>query len=349
MAFYKKKNSGPTFQDLVNEDLKTGEYKGVYVFEGDDALRVEAVVERIKKDVLGDGGSVFNFHVLHGDVVPIAKIIQQALTLPMMAGRQVIWVKNADQSLGDQASQAHLEKYLENPVSETILILAMDRADKRKKWAKLCVSKGFVYDFSPPEGDALLQWITRMAKKENLVLDRQGAMMLAELVGNDLMSLKNEIEKLALVAETMGGKLDSEALSKIIMDQAQLSGFDITEHLMPGHTASALKTWYRMSEWGKTAYEISPLLVSRIRKAAILANGRQAGLADRDIGALTGTNPWSFKFLTPLVNGLGPKGVRDSLKTALECDVRLKSSPLKPDIILEKAIMDLCKERKNNG
>lgn len=345
MAYYNKKSSGPTFQDLVNNDLKSGDYKGVYVFEGDDALRIEGVVDKIRKDVLGDAGSAFNYHVIHGDAVPIAKIIQHALTLPMMAGRQVIWVRNADSCLGDQASQATMEKYLENPVPETILILTLDKADKRKKWAKLCVSKGYIYDFSPPEGDALIQWIMKMAKRENLALDRQGANMLAELVGNDLMSLKNEIDKLALVGESMGGKLDAEALSKIIMDQAQLSGFDITEHLMPGKTAIALKTWYRMSEWGKTAYEISPLLVSRVRKAAILSNGRQAGMADQEIGALTGTNPWSFKFLTPLVTGLGPQGVRDALKTALECDVRLKSSPLKPDIIFEKAIMDLCKNK----
>jgi DNA polymerase III subunit delta len=346
MAFYKKKSSGPTLQDLVNSDLKTGEFKGVYVFEGDDALRIGAVVDKIRKDVLGEAGSAFNYHVLHGDNVPAAKIIQQALTLPMMAGRQVIWVKNADSCLGDQASQGQMEKYLDKPVAETILILAMDKVDKRKKWAKLCVSKGYIYDFSPPEGDALIQWIIKMAKKEGLALDRQGSMMLADLVGDDLMSLKNEIDKLALVADVQGGKLDAEALSKIIMDQAQLSGFDITEHLMPGQTAKALKTWYRMSEWGKTAYEISPLLVSRVRKAAILSNGRQAGMADQEIGSLTGTNPWSFKFLTPLVKGLGPQGVRDALKTALECDVRLKSSPLKPDIIFEKAIMDLCKDRR---
>lgn len=339
-----KGSSGLTFQDLVNQDLKTGKYRPVYVLAGEDALRIEGVVEKLRKDALGEAASAFNYHVLQGDQVSVGQILQQALALPMMSGVQLIWVRQADRCLGDAESQAHLEKYLAKPVPETILVLSAEKVDKRKKWVKTCQAAGFLFDFTPPSGEALVQWVLKAASREGLAMGHEEAAVLCDLVGNDLMSLKSEIDKLALLAEDRGEPLSPAEIRRIIMDQAALEGYEITANLQPGKTAEVLKTWFRLAEWGKTAYEISPLLVSRVRKGSILAFGRQSHLADKEIGALTGQNPWSFRYLEPLVQGQGTSGMDRALRVSLDCDRMLKSSPLKPDIIIEKTIMELCKK-----
>lgn len=346
MAYSKgnKESSGLTFQDLVNQDLKTGKYRPVYVLAGEDALRSEGVVEKIRKDALGDSGSAFNYHILQGDQVPVGRVLQQALALPMMAGVQLIWVKQADKCLGDQESQAHFEKYLARPVPETILVLSCEKVDRRKKWVKTCQAAGFLFDFTPPSGEALVQWVLKAASREHLALGREEAGVLCDLVGNDLMSLKSEIDKLSLLAEDRGKPLAPGEIRQIIMDQAALEGYEITANLQPGRTREVLHTWFRLAEWGKTAFEISPLLVSRVRKGSTLAFGRQERMADQEIGALTGQNPWSFRYLEPMLEGLDHAGIDRALQVALECDKKLKSSPLKPNIIIEKTIMELCKK-----
>jgi len=344
---YSRSKSGssvPGFQELVNQDLKTGSYRPVYLFAGDDPLRMSGVVDKIRKDTLGDAGSAFNFHTLHGDQIGVERLIQQALALPMMGSVQLIWVKNADLCLGTQDSQAALEKYLSNPVKETILVLTTSKADKRLKWVKACVSNGYFFDFSPPEGEALVQWVLKAAKREGLELGRQEAEILCDLVGNDLLGLKNEISKLALYADQSGGSLTAKELSRIIMDQAELQGFDITNDLEPGKSREVLKTWFRLAEWGKSAYEISPLMLSRIRKGAMLSVCRKQGMSDKEIASLTGSSPWGFRFLDPMIRGLGEQGISRALKTSLECDRKLKSSPISPDLIVEKTVMELCKK-----
>ncbi len=343
----KSSSSVPGFQELVSKDLKTGNYRPIYLFAGDDPLRMSGVVEKIRKDTIGDAGSAFNFHKLHGDQIGVERIIQQAMALPMMGNLQLIWVKNADLCLGTQDSQAALEKYILNPVKETILILTTGKADKRLKWVKSCVSGGYFFDFSPPKGEDLLQWVKKAADREGLELGRQEAEILCDLVGNDLLGLKNEISKLALFADQRGGNLSAQELSRIIMDQAELQGFDITNDLEPGKSREVLKTWFRLAEWGKTAYEISPLMVSRIRKGSMLSSCRGQGMSDKEIASLTGASPWGFRFLDPMIRGLGSKGIKKAMKTSLECDRKLKSSPMGPDIIIEKTIMELC--RKNNN
>ena len=347
---YSRNSKGPNlpgFQDLVDQDLKTGKFRPVYLLAGEDTLRIEGVVNKIRKDALGETGSAFNYHVFQGDQAPVEKILQQALSLPMLGNRQVIWVKQADKCLGGSDVQDALEKYLGNPVEETILILTADKVDKRKKWVKICLEGQFLFDFTPPAGEALIQWVLKAARRENLPLEADQARVLCELVGNDLLSLKSEIDKLALLAEDRGEGISSEEIGRIIMDQAALEGYEITANLEPGKAAEVLKTWYRLSEWGRSAHEIAPLIISRVRKGSILAAGRSSGMDDREIGALSGQNPWSFRYLEPMVRGMGKEGLGSALSAALSCDRRLKGSPLKPNIIIEKLILDLCRTDRN--
>ena len=100
---YSRSSKGPQvpgFQDLVDQDLKKGNFRPVYLLAGEDTLRIEGVVQKIRKDVLGESGSAFNFHVFQGDQTPVEKVVQQALSLPMLGNRQVIWVKQCDKCLG---------------------------------------------------------------------------------------------------------------------------------------------------------------------------------------------------------------------------------------------------------
>jgi DNA polymerase-3 subunit delta len=346
----KRAAADPGFQDLVNQDLKKGVFRPVYLLAGEDTLRIEGVVEKIRKDALGEAGAAFNSHVFQGDQTPVARIVQQALSLPMLGSVQVIWVKHVDRCVTDQASQDALEKYLAKPVPETILILSAERVDKRRKWVKTCQAQGFYFDFTPPTGEALVQWVLKAAGRENLPLDAEQARVLCELVGNDLLSLKSEIDKLALLVEDRGGQqVTSEEIGRIIMDQAALEGYEITAALEPGRAREVLRTWFRLTEWGRTGYEIAPLLVARVRKGALLAACRDEGLSDAEIGRLSAQNPWSFRYLETMVRALGADGLRNALDAALECDRALKSSPLKPEIIVEKTIMELCRPRRADG
>jgi len=116
--------------------------------------------------------------------------------------------------------------------------------------------------------------------------------------------------------------------------------------LAPGRAADTLRTWFRLRDWGRTAYEISPLVLARVRRASVLDAARAGGMSDQDLAQRTGQNPWSFRYFEPMLRELGPDGIRAALKAAGQCDRRLKSSPLKPSIILEQTLAEICARRK---
>ncbi len=343
MAAYGKRsaNAVPGFQEILVNDLKKGNFRPIYILAGEDSYRMDGIVAKIRKDALGASVS-FNNHVFDGEAVEPGKIFQQALSLPMMGGKQLILVKHAEKFLENAESLSHFTRYLDSPVPETILILTMQKADRRKTWVKTALKNGFYFELANPTGEYLLQWIAKAANKLGLSIETDQAALLVELLGQDLQSIKNELDKIALIQEDRGRQLTSEELRKLVMDQAELQAYDITEYLMPGSAEKVLTTWFRLAEWGRSAYEVSPVVLSRIRRGYLLEFARAEGMSDQEIASRTGQNPWSFKFLNSMLRNMGPQGLRKAQDTALQCDRELKSSPLAPGIVFEKAILKLC-------
>lgn len=332
----------PGFQEILEQDLKTGRFRPVYILAGDDTLRTEGVITKIRKDALGAAGS-FNDHLYDGETCDPARVFQQVLSLPMMGGRQLVVVKHADKFLDRTETLAHFEKYLAKPVEETIFILTMAKADGRKSWVKTALKAGYFFEMSNPTGEYLIQWIIKAAARVDIRLEPRQAALLAELLGDDLQSIKNELDKIALIQEDRGVRLTSEDLQELVMDQADLQGFEITEHLQPGAAGKVLDTWRRLAEWGRSAYEISPVVLNRIRRGYLLEFARRDGLDDQEVARLTGQNPWAFRYLTTMLRNMGPGGLIEAQKAGLKCDRRLKGSPLKPGAVFEQAVLEICK------
>jgi len=338
-----QRRGGKTFQDLLATDLKTGEFRPVYLLIGPDDYRIEAVVEHIKKAALGDGGGgSFNDHVFQGDECDLSRVLQQAETYPMFGSRQVVWLRHVEACISDQDAGDALLRYIQQPVDQTILILTGTALDKRRKWVKALAKHDVLFEFPNPKGNALRTWVHRAAQRANLDIDADTAETLVQLVGDDLRALSGEIDKLALLAEDSGRKLSGADILQVVMDQAELHVFDLSNSIEPGNSAGALRTWFRLTEWGKSAYELAPLVIFRFKQAALVAQLRGEGLNDREIAQRTGLNSWVLnKQILPMVNRLGARRLAAALTDCERCDRALKSSPMKPEIHLERLIMSL--------
>jgi DNA polymerase III delta subunit len=167
--------------------------------------------------------------------------------------------------------------------------------------------------------------------------------LLEDLVGNNLQALATEIEKLALLAEERGRPPTVEEIVEVVMDQADLAVFAINKHLGPGETSQALKTWFHLANWGSDAYSLMPLMLFRVRTAALAEALSSEGLDHQSILKRAGFNAWLYNNETkPLVAKLGRDGVRRALVAGRRCDAALKSSPLDSGLALERFLMEVC-------
>ena len=98
-------------KEIVN-NIKQGVLAPIYFLMGEEAFYIDAISNYIEKTVLDESEKGFNQMVLYGRDVTIDDIVGNAKRYPMMAQRQVVIVKEA-QDLSRTIE--NLVAYVENP------------------------------------------------------------------------------------------------------------------------------------------------------------------------------------------------------------------------------------------
>ncbi len=182
---------------IVNE-IKGGVIKPIYFFMGEEAYYIDKLTEYIEDTILTEDEKGFNQSVLYGKDVSIEDVVASARRYPMMAERQVVIVKEA-QELSRTIDK--LEKYAENPQPTTVLVFAYKykTLDKRKKITKLLNQAGVVFESKKLYENQVGDWIKRVLSGKGYTIEPKAAAMLVEFLGNDLSRINNELDKLTII------------------------------------------------------------------------------------------------------------------------------------------------------
>ena len=182
---------------IIN-DIKSGNIKPIYFLMGEEPYYIDKLSEYIEKNILTDDEKGFNQTVLYGRDVTIDDVVGAAKRYPMMAEKQVIIVKEA-QDLSRTIEQ--IEKYAENPMPSTVLVFCYKykTLDKRKKALKLITKNGLVFESKKLYENQVGQWITRVLSGKGYQIEPKANAMLVEFLGTDLSKINNELEKLQII------------------------------------------------------------------------------------------------------------------------------------------------------
>ncbi len=182
---------------IVN-DIKSGNIKPIYFLMGEEPYYIDKLSYYIEKNVLSDEEKGFNQTVLYGRDVSIEDVISTSKRYPMMADRQVVIVKEAQDLI---KTIDKLESYAENPMLSTVLVMCYKykTLDKRKKVTKYLAKSGVVYESKKLYENQVGDWIKRVLSGRNYAIEPKASAMLVEFLGTDLSKINNELEKLQII------------------------------------------------------------------------------------------------------------------------------------------------------
>ncbi|MBS9766230.1 MAG: DNA polymerase III subunit delta [Flavobacteriaceae bacterium] len=185
------------FNNIIN-DLQQGKTAPIYFLMGEEPYFIDEISNFIEKNVLSEEEKGFNQMVLYGLDVEIEDIISNAKRFPMMAEKQVIIVKEA-QNLSRTIDK--LESYIENPQPSTVLVICYKykTIDKRKKLYKQLQKNAVVFESKPLRDYQMGDWIRDLLMKKGFKIEPKATIMLEEFLGTDLSKINNEIEKLRII------------------------------------------------------------------------------------------------------------------------------------------------------
>ena len=185
-----------TTYEVIARDLKNRIYKPVYYLMGEESYYIDKISEYIAQTVLTDEEKEFNLTVVYGSDTDVATIINAAKRYPMMAERQVVIVKEAQQLKNIE----ELVYYVQKPLQSTILVLCHKNGtiDRRKKLAAEVEKVGVLFESKKLKEAQLPGFITTYLKRKSVDIEPKASEMMAEYVGTDLNRMASELDKLVI-------------------------------------------------------------------------------------------------------------------------------------------------------
>lgn len=182
----------------IVSNIKQGNIAPIYFLMGEEPYYIDKIAEYIEKNVLSEEEKGFNQMVLYGRDVSVEDIVSNAKRFPMMAERQVVIVKEA-QDLSRTIE--NLVAYAENPQPTTVLVICYKykTLDKRKKLSKIIGKKGVLFESKKLYENQVGDWIRRVLSGKKYNIEPKATLMLVEFLGTDLAKINNELEKLIVI------------------------------------------------------------------------------------------------------------------------------------------------------
>ena len=145
----------------LNEDLKTGKFKQIYLLYGEEAYLKKQYKERFVKAMLPVGDTM-NYACYEGKNTDIKEVIDLAETLPFFAERRLILFEDTGFF---KSSGSDLADYISDMPETTCFIFIENEVDKRSKLYKAVKAKGHIVELGVQDEEYAAQVGTR-ARKE---------------------------------------------------------------------------------------------------------------------------------------------------------------------------------------
>ena len=307
----------------ILEDVRRGIFKCVYLLMGDEPYYPELVCNAIIANCLQDWEKDFNETICYGADVTAETVITAARRFPMMAERQLVVVKEAQQ----MKSLEELAVYCQQPLESTVLVILMHgaSADKRRALYKTVLKTGVIVDSPALRDYEMPQWIASYYEGRGLKIHPEAAQLLAESSGTDLGKIAVETDKLLKNLPEGVKEVSVEDIEKNVGVSRQFSVFELTKCLSYRQAAQALKISAHIGQTPRFALPmvVAPLFThySRILKYHALIPTRPS---PGDVARILGVNPYFLKEYDAAVRNYSLKQTMAAVSLLTEYDYKGK-------------------------
>jgi DNA polymerase III subunit delta len=331
--------------------------KSILLILGKDRFfKDQLVADAEKKVVSGAFGRDFNYNIFRGAEANLGDILDSANTLPVMAERRLVVVRDFDLIKDCEK----IFEFYANPSDTTLLMLCSSDGDYfwtlnkafEKKFSSLYGSSGSikkVYDLN--EGE-IKEWLRDAFRRQGRTASEDVLAYMMEIVGEKLIDLNNEVVKVCgFNAERK--EIDLDDLRKVLSRSTEASIEKIRQTVLKRDIASVLRQYYLFYARSKGGGDLILLLsdLSKYFRNLLKASDlmTREGLSKDVISGMPEFKLFHFSakniFLAAL-NNFRPDELQHFLTLFHPLDKILKSYPEDiKTIYFERFLMALCRRR----
>jgi DNA polymerase III subunit delta len=308
-------------------DIKGGKYAPVYFLQGEESFYIDLIADHIEKHALSEAEKGFNQVVLYGKDVTMAAILTNARRFPMMAERQVVIVKEAQdiQDLNRESGSKLLLDYLGRKVPSTVLVFCHKHKtlDKRKELGKkidqltVALNTKKLYDNQLPE------FVNEYTAERKIPIEDQAIRALCEFVGNDLHRLANEIDKLIISLQPGEAITANHVMSQVGVSK-EYNIFELQRAILQrDHVlANKIVNHFEANTKKNPAIPVVAYLYSFYSK--LLAASQVGDKTDKGLASELKVSPYAARDYSSALRVFQTPKIIDIISSLKEADLKLK-------------------------
>jgi DNA polymerase-3 subunit delta len=312
----------------------------VTVLVGSERVLVERAVKALRRFVVGDGPSGFNDDLFQGQGLSAQSVISASRTLPMMASRRLVLVRNLDAMAA--AELEALGAYLQKPSPETFLVLVGEKLDGRGKLAKIAREIGAWFEAEPPRQHEIAQIAEREARARGHRLSAQAAEALSDAIGPDLSALDDALERLSLFVGA-GQAIELDHVDRCIAHARIESVWSLVDAVGNRDGKKALTAAASLLGDREPPLKILALVARQLRSVAKMRDALKSGLGPQEAAQKAGVPPFKARDMAQSAKRFDDQKLTRAFALVAEADLALKGSKVPGPRVLERTLLALCR------
>ncbi|MFQ5505211.1 MAG: DNA polymerase III subunit delta, partial [Planctomycetota bacterium] len=253
--------------EALRAELAEGVIRPAYLVVGEEPLLRDDALALLRDAVLAGAPEDFNFDRLDGETTPPAALLDAVGSLPVMAARRLVVLREPEAARG--RAKALTDAVLEAVTSardrvDSVLVVVAAKADRRSRWVKAFKEPAAELRCdSPRTAREVAAFVRAEAKRQGVSIERAAVDLLVERVGPQLLLLRGELEKAALLA---GAVIERCHVAAGTSDVAEESIWALTDAIGDGRGADALVVLAKLLKSGAAAPQLLGTLAAHFRK-----------------------------------------------------------------------------------
>ena len=319
----------------LNEDLKTGQFKQIYLLYGQEAYLKKQYKERFIKAMVPEGDTM-NYSCYEGKKTDVKEIIDLAETLPFFSERRLIvfedtgFFKTGGNDLAD---------YISGGIPQTTyFIFVENEVDKRSRMYKAVKAKGHIVELGAQDENTLRKWVSGLVRKEKKEMSQPDIAYFLNKVGTDMENITKELEKLFCYC------LDREVVTRKDVDAVcvtQITNhiFDMVNAVAAKDQRKALDLYYDLLALKESPMRILALMSKEYRDLFHVKELSRQGYGRKDIASKAGLHPFVAGKYMDLAKKFQPGELRKVMEESADLEQRVKTGFMSDSLAVELFIV----------
>lgn len=317
----------------------------VLLFHGDNTLEIDEAVRDVRTRFAPESTSL-----LDGSSVSLPALSEAAMTVGLFDPERLVVVTDLHERLkgrkeGEEG--AAIRTLLGAVPPSTTLVLVSREMKADHALAKMAREVGVeTRNFAAPSKGDLTRWILDRSRRHGAGMERDAAVLLADLAGTDPQALDTEIEKLAIYVGPEG-RITPPVVEGLVGAVTQDSIFTLVDAIAGGQQAQALQLLHDQIEGSSStpidfALYLIRMLARQVRILLRIRLAQEAGRARREIISEAKIPPYYAERYLQQARRLSKARLIAAFDALASLEYALKSGEADAATGLDLLVTDLC-------